>query len=59
MWVSLGSYMSNLVINNRIILESIEDEFRWKLIVDSVKVWVYDMIKKVKFLFKVMLGWLS
>lgn len=30
--------MSNLVINIRIILESIEDDFRWKLIVDSVKV---------------------
>lgn len=45
MWVSLGSYMSNLVINIRIILESIEDDFRWKLIVDSVKVWVYDIIK--------------
>lgn len=30
--------MSNLVINYRIILESIEDDYRWKLIVDSVKV---------------------
>lgn len=43
--------MSNLAINNRTISESIEDDFRWKLIVDSDK--------KVKSSSKAMLGRLS
>lgn len=51
--------MSNLAINNRTISESIEDDFRWKLIVDSAKARVYDMIKKVKSSSKAMLGRLS
>lgn len=51
--------MSNLAINNRTISESIEDDFRWKLIVDSAKARVYDIIKQVKSSSKAMLGRLS
>lgn len=53
--MSLGSYMSNLAINIRTISESIEDDSRWKLIVDSAKARVYDIIKQVKSSSKAML----
>lgn len=59
MWVSLGSYMSNLAINIRTISESIEDDSRWKLIVDSAKARVYDIIKQVKSSSKAILERLS
>lgn len=51
--------MSNLAINYRTISESIEDDHRWKLIVDSAKARVYDIIKQVKSSSKAMLGRLS
>lgn len=57
--MSLGSYMSNLAINIRTISESIEDDSRWKLIVDSAKARVYDIIKQVKSSSKAMLERLS
>lgn len=57
--MSLGSYMSNLAINIRTISESIEDDSRWKLIVDSAKARVYDIIKQVKSSSKAMLEGLS
>lgn len=51
--------MSNLAINIRTISESIEDDSRWKLIVDSAKARVYDIIKQVKSSSKAILERLS